>query len=112
MIVSMQVGQSFLVVLRPVGDDGNPGFIDGPPLWFVDLAGMVSLTVSADGLTANITGTSVGQVNVTPSATAAGKAIQGAPIAITVNPLPEQAATQLLEDIGPVTQGIFGKMTK
>lgn len=102
-VPSMYVGQSFVVTLTPETASGGPGAIDAPPKYNVDAAGIVTITPSADGLTATVLASAVGNVVITPNDTANALPIAGNPIAVTVTPAPVQWATQLVESIGPVT---------
>jgi len=62
--------QKVTLTLKPITAGGNPTVVDGVPLWSVSDAGIVSLVVSPDGLTAEAIAVGPGVATISATADA------------------------------------------
>ena len=97
-MVSMDTTQKFSITLATIPAGSQ---IDGPPSYHVDTPGIVTITASADGLSASVAGVAAGTCTITPSALANAKPITGSPVQVTVK-VPVVFATALEVTVGPV----------
>ena len=101
-MVTLDTASKFTILVKPVDAAGNPGTIDGPPSYPVDTQGVLTILPSADGLSCECRGATVGTCTITPTATAAGAKIVGPDIQVTCVAPPQKPATQLVETVSPV----------
>ena len=69
-MVTMDYTEEVVITIQATDQFGDPGLIQGPPTWAVDPTDVVTLQVSADGLTCTVLGVNgqTGAVSVTPTA--------------------------------------------
>lgn len=104
-MVSLLTTDKFSISLATVPAGSQ---IDGPPTYPVDVANVVVIVPSSDGLSASVVGHTAGTCTITPSALANGVVVTGPPVQVTVSlpvpppPPPPVFATSLDVTVGAV----------
>ena len=90
--VSMQVGQTFSILLVPIPTNGT---LDAPPTYSADNPALVTITPAADGLSAKVTALASGAVTISANGVSLGNPIAGDDVVVVAITTPQVPATGL-----------------